>query len=44
MAETGAPPPNKPLKLSAAGLAARTAVLDTNQGRLTRGRSLAAIR
>ena len=36
--------PNKPLKLTAAGFSCAAAVLDTSRGRLTRGRSLAAIR
>jgi len=37
-------PPNKPLKLTAAGFRHATAVLDTGRGSITRGRSLAAIR
>jgi len=31
--------PNKPLKLTAAGLSRAAAMLDTSHGRLTRGRS-----
>jgi hypothetical protein len=37
-------PANKPLKLSAAGFSRAAAVLDTQRGSITRGRSLAAIR
>jgi len=37
-------PANKPLKLSAAGFSRAWAVLDSDRGNLTRGRSLAAIR
>jgi hypothetical protein len=37
-------PLNKPLNLPAAGFERAAAVLDTSLGRITRGRSLAAIR
>ena len=37
-------PPNKPLKLSAAGLVALSTALNTRRGRTARGRGLAAIR
>jgi hypothetical protein len=37
-------PSNKPLKLSAAGFSRAVVGVDTRRGRITRGRSLAAIR
>lgn len=40
----GAPLPNKPLKLTAAGFGGAGAVLNTQSDSITRGRSLAAIR
>jgi hypothetical protein len=37
-------PPNKSLKLPAAGFSCAAGLLNTNRGSITRGRSLAAIR
>ena len=37
-------PPNKPLKLTAAGFSCAGGLLETRRGSIARGRSLAAIR